>query len=182
MKIIHCADIHADSKMGTHYTEEQAQKRRDEIVDSFARMVSYAKENAVRAIIIAGDLFDTKETQQKKIKQRIGYIIKQNPDIDFLYLRGNHDEDVNFLIEEDVPNLKSFSKNKWNKYNYENIDIYGHEFGKSIPASIYSELTLDSTHINIVVMHGQIAEYTAKDGAPVISLPKFANKNIDYIA
>ena len=31
-------------------------------------------------------------------------------------------------------------------------------------------------------MHGQIAEYRAKDGAPVISLPKFANKNIDYIA
>ncbi|MBO7582237.1 MAG: DNA repair exonuclease [Treponema sp.] len=182
MKIIHCADIHADSKMGTHYSKEQTEERRNEIVDSFSRMVEYAKKNSVRAIIIAGDLFDSKETQQKKIKQRIGYIILQNPEIDFLYLRGNHDEDVCFLADNDVPNLKRFTKNKWDKYSYENIDIYGREFGNSIPVSTYNELALDSTHVNILVMHGQIAEYRAKDGAPVISLPKFANKNIDYIA
>ena len=110
MKIIHCADIHADSKMGTHYTKEQAEQRRNEIVDSFSKMVAYAKKNNVKVIIIAGDLFDTKDTQQKKLKQRLGYIIEQNPAIDFLYLRGNHDEDVNFLTDKDVPNLKRFKK------------------------------------------------------------------------
>ena len=182
MKIIHCADIHADSKMGTHYSKEQTEERRNEIVDSFSRMVEYAKANAIKVIIIAGDLFDSKETQQKRIKQRIGYIILQNPEIDFLYLRGNHDEDVCFLTDTDVPNLKRFSKNKWEKYSYGDIDIYGHEFGSSIPVSFYNELTIDSTHVNIIVMHGQVAGYRAKDGAPVISLPKFANKNIDYIA
>ena len=60
MKIIHCADIHADSKMGTHFTREMANKRREEIVDAFGRMVDFALKNKVRAIIIAGDLFDTK--------------------------------------------------------------------------------------------------------------------------
>ena len=68
MKIIHCADIHADSKMGTHFSKENAELRRNEIVDSFAKMVEFARENGVKAIIIAGDLFDTKENQQKKIK------------------------------------------------------------------------------------------------------------------
>ena len=77
--------------MGTHYTKEQAEERRKEIVDSFARMVKYANDNSIKVIIIAGDLFDTKDTQQKRLKQRLGYIIEQNPDIDFLYLRGNHD-------------------------------------------------------------------------------------------
>ncbi len=182
MKIIHCADIHADSKMGTHYSKKQSDERKDEIIDSFYRMVQYANENNVRAIIIAGDLFDSKETQQKRLKQRIGYIIEQNPEIDFLYLRGNHDEDVQFLFDKDVPNLKRFSKHKWNKYSYENVDIYGHEFGKTISTNTYNELTVESTHVNILVMHGQIAEYTAKDGAPVIALPRFKNKNIDYIA
>ena len=182
MKIIHCADIHADSQMGTHYSKEQAEERRKEIVDSFARMVKYAKENEIKVIIIAGDLFDTKDTQQKRLKQRLGYIIEQNPEIDFLYLRGNHDEDVNFLTDKDVPNLKRFKKNKWQKYSYENIDIYGQEFVKTIQPSTYNDLTLDSTHVNILVMHGQVAEYQPKDGAPVISLPKFTNKNIDYIA
>lgn len=182
MKIIHCADIHADSKMGTHFTKEQAEARRNEIVDSFTKMVEFARENGAKVIIIAGDLFDTKENQQKKIKQRIFYIIEQNPGIDFLYLRGNHDEDVNFFEEKSIPNLKRFSKSRWQKYSYENIDIYGREFGSSIPLAAYSELNPDPARINIVVLHGQIAEYKPKDDAPAISLPKLTNKNIDYIA
>lgn len=182
MKIIHCADIHADSKMGTHFTKEQGETRRNEIADSFAKMVKFARENGAKAIIIAGDLFDTKENQQKKIKQRIFYIIEQNPEIDFLYLRGNHDENVDFFEEKPIPNLKRFSKSRWQKYSYENIDIYGREFGSSIPLAAYSELNPDPARINIVVLHGQIAEYKPKDDAPAISLPKLTNKNIDYIA
>lgn len=182
MKIIHCADIHADSKMGTHFTKEQAELRRSEIVDSFSRMTSFAKAHGVKAIIIAGDLFDTKENQQKKIKQRICFIIEQNPQIDFLYLRGNHDEDVDFFEEKEIPNLKRFSKSKWTKFSYENIDIFGREFGGSIPSGVYSELNLDPARVNIVALHGQVAEYKTKDGAPEISLPKLTNKNIDYIA
>ena len=182
MKIIHCADIHADSKMGTHFTKEQAELRRNEIVDSFSRMVAFAKKNGVKAVIIAGDLFDTKENQQKKIKQRIFYIIEQNPEISFLYLRGNHDEDVNFFDEKSVSNLKRFSKSKWTKYSCNNIDIYGREFSSSIPVVSYSELNPDPARVNIVVLHGQVAEYKTKDGAPEISLPKLTNKNIDYIA
>ena len=182
MRIIHCADIHVDSKMESHFSKEQADDRRKEIVDTFSSMVQFAKKNDVKVIIIAGDLFDTKTSQQKSIKKRISYIISQNPEIDFLYLRGNHDEDVDFAMDEDIPNLKRFSKDKWICYSYENINIYGHEFGKNIPVSSYSQLALDSSKFNIVTLHGQIAEYEAKDGAPVISLPHLTNKNIDYIA
>ena len=182
MKIIHCADIHADSKMGTHFSKEQAELRRNEIVDSFAKMVDFARQNGVKAVIIAGDLFDTKENQQKKIKQRICYIIEQNPEISFLYLRGNHDEDVDFFTEKTVPNLKRFSKSKWTKYSCENVDIYGREFSSSVPVSSYGELNPDPTRVNIVVLHGQVAEYKPKNDAPEISLPKLTNKNIDYIA
>ena len=148
MKLIHCADIHADSKMGTHFTKEQAEKRRNEVVDSFANMVNFAKENDVTAILIAGDFFDTKETQQKKIKQRIGYIFEQNPSIDFLYLHGNHDEDSSFLSDKEISNLKLFSKTLWKKYSYDNIDIYGREFGETIPTGAFNELVPDPNHIN----------------------------------
>lgn len=182
MKIIHCADIHADSKMGAYFSKEQSDDRRNEIVDTFAKMVKYAKENSVKVIIIAGDLFDTKTYYQKNIKKRIAYIISQNPEIDFLYLRGNHDEDVSFADEVNLPNLKTFSKDKWQKYSYGNVDIYGREFSKEIPLSTYSGLAPDPAKINIVVMHGQVAEYMPKEGAPVISLPNFKNKNLDYIA
>ena len=188
LKIIHCADIHADSKMGTHFTKEQASNLREEIIDTFENMVLFAKNNDVKVIIIAGDLFDTKETRQKKIKQRIGYIISQAPQIDFLYLRGNHDEDVVFM-PENLSNLKRFEKNKWSKYSYKatdsdfTVDIYGTEFSSKIPVSIYENLAVDTNHVNIVTLHGQVSDYnTQKNDAPVINLPKFKNKNIDYIA
>ena len=58
MKIIHCADLHLDSKMESNLDREAASMRRDELLDTFERMVTYAAENEVRVILIAGDLFD----------------------------------------------------------------------------------------------------------------------------
>ena len=62
MKLIHCADLHFDSKLNANLSQESAKERRAELLDTFVRMVAYAKENAVEAILIAGDLFDTKIT------------------------------------------------------------------------------------------------------------------------
>lgn len=184
MKIIHCADIHADSAMESHFTKEQKEIRKDEIADAFARMVDFAAKNDVKAVIIAGDLFDTKASQQKTIKKRISYVISKNPQIDFLYLRGNHDEDSEYFVQDKLPNLKFFSKDEWKYYSFDDdkIRIAGREFTSSIPLSAYSQLNLDASKINIVMMHGQTADYKAKNDAPVISLPKLANQNIDYIA
>ena len=132
MKFIHCADIHADSKMDSHFSAEMAKERREDIVRSFENIAKLSKQNGVRAVLIAGDLFDTKATQQKSIKKQIAYVIKQYPEVDFLYLRGNHDEDVEFAVEENLPNLKRFSKDKWTQYRYDNVVISGREFSSSI--------------------------------------------------
>ena len=51
-------------------------------------MVDYAASNGVRAIIIAGDLFDTQtQTQDQKF---LADLISQTPQIDF-YILKNHD-------------------------------------------------------------------------------------------
>ena len=59
MKIIHCADLHLDSKMTANLSKDQARERKREILRTFTRMVEYASKNDVRVILIAGDLFDT---------------------------------------------------------------------------------------------------------------------------
>ncbi|MCQ2610631.1 MAG: metallophosphoesterase [Treponema sp.] len=182
MRFIHCADIHADSKMGTHLTSDQAATRRKEIVNTFEKMVKYAADNDVTAIIIAGDLFDTKTSQQKNIKRRIAHIVKENSGIDFLYLRGNHDEDADFTEGDSLPNLKYFCKDSWEKYSYGNVDIYGREFSDTIPASVYSQLKCDESRVNIVTCHGQTADYNTKNDAPDISLTSLKNHGIDYLA
>lgn len=181
MKIIHCGDLHLDSKMTSNLSKEQARERKMEILRTFTRMVDYAKKNGVRAIMIAGDLFDTHNisaTARNLVKDTIA----QTPEIDFYYLRGNHDED-NFLsrLDETPSNLKLF-EDKWTSYSYGNICITGIELGESNKGVVYNSLVLDNDVFNIVLLHGQLTEYANKNDAECISLNDLKNRNIDYLA
>ena len=42
MKMIHCADLHLDSKMESNLDRDAANLRRDELLDTFEDMVTYA--------------------------------------------------------------------------------------------------------------------------------------------
>lgn len=181
MKIIHCSDLHIDSKMETNLSSVQARKRKDELLLSFEKMVEYAKNNEVRAIIIAGDMFDTSRVRSES-KNRIKNIIETNNDIDFLYLPGNHDAD-NFIEQfDEVPkNLKLFSDNLIS-YEYDNVVISGLKLTTANSKNFYQILNFDENKINILTLHGQIANYSSKTDAEKISLTKLKNKNIDYLA
>ena len=173
MKIIHCADLHLDSKMTSNLSKEQAKERKMEILRTYSRMIEYAKNNDVKAIIIAGDLFDTRNvsaTARNLVKDSI----TSNPDIDFYYLKGNHDSD-NFIskLDEIPENLKLFS-NQWTSYSYGNITITGLEIDKSNQASMYNSLVLDNDNYNVVTLHGQLGDE--------ISTGDLKNKGIDYLA
>lgn len=181
MKIIHCGDLHLDSKMTSNLSKEQAKERKMEILRTFTRMVDYASKNGVRAIMIAGDLFDTHNisaTARNLVKDTI----LQNPDIDFFYLKGNHDDD-NFLsrLDETPSNLKLFG-NKWTKYSYGNIAITGLELNSNNRLTAYNSLVLDHDVFNVVLLHGQLSEYGNKKDAESISIDNLKNKNIDYLA
>jgi hypothetical protein len=43
-------------------------------------------------------------------------------------------------------------------------------------------LSLDADQCNIVVLHGQESEYSARDKAEIIHLTALKNKGIDYLA
>lgn len=182
MKIIHCSDLHLDSKMEANLNKDKARERKNEILLTFEKMVQYAKNNDVKAIIIAGDLFD-KKAISVRAKRIVKNAIFTNPEIDFLYLKGNHDE-AGFLDPDDeIPeNLKTFSNEKWTTYKYGEIAITGIEFGKLNNYEIYNSLILEKNDFNIVVMHGQEAESDSKDKTEIINLKELRNKNIDYLA
>ncbi len=181
MKIIHCADLHLDSKLEANLDAYKAKERRSEILDTFERMVEYAVNYDVTAIIIAGDMFDTARIKNST-KLRILNLIRKISQLDFLYLSGNHDE-KNFisLIEDKPENLKIFG-HKWTSFRYDNIDISGVVLDKTNSSLIYNTLDLNPNNFNIVVMHGQIINYNTKDDGECINLVKLKNKNIDYLA
>ncbi len=182
MKIIHCGDIHLDSPMESKLSKEKSKKRKIELIENFKEMVEYAQKEKVDVIIIAGDLFDdTKKTMLKTTKRYIINIIKENENIDFLYLKGNHDIN-NFLEgEEELENVKTFEE-EWKQYRYENVVISGVELNKN-KANIYNKLILKYEDYNIVTLHGQIDKsINPKDKAETIYLNQLKNKNIDYLA
>ena len=182
MKIIHCSDLHLDSKMQSNLSKEQAKERRNEILITFQKMVQYAKEKGVKVILIAGDLFD-KNKISVKAKNIVKDAIINTPEIDFLYLKGNHDEADFWDEDTEIPqNLKLFNKDNWTTYAYNNIKITGIEFGEKPDFDIYNSLILDKNDINIVCMHGQESKYEGKDKAEIINLQGLKNKNIDYLA
>jgi DNA repair exonuclease SbcCD nuclease subunit len=183
MKLIHCADLHLDSKMESNLDKEQANLRRIELVETFERMVDYAKENQVRGILISGDLFD-KSHVRKDIKKRVVEQIVTSPEIEFFYLKGNHDR-CDFMEEgiDDIPsNFRMFNSEGWTSYQLEDVVITGMEINSSNVATMAQRLVLDSASINIVMLHGQQAEYDGKDGAEIINTSSFKGKFIDYLA
>ena len=171
MKFIHCSDIHLDSKMERNLTAAQARERNAEVCATFARMAAFAAQQDVTAVLMAGDLFDT----QRATAQTVGFVldtIRNAPNVDFLYLRGNHD--VSAFAGWDLPeNFKTFGDG-WTYHRYGEVVIAGIE---QEPA--YDALNLPEDTVNIVTLHGQIS---TQPGEELIALPLLKRKHIDYLA
>lgn len=186
MKIIHCADLHLDSKLAANLSKDKAKERRAELLQTFIDMVEYADDNNVTAIIIAGDLFDVRNISVTARNTVYSAIIK-HPDIDFYYLRGNHDADGFLGMLEEIPsNIKLFGDSltsyTLSEGNYSNVVITGAELSEKNTNTIYSSLVLENDKINIVVLHGQESAYKTRDKAEVINISALRNKSIDYLA
>ncbi len=183
MQIIHCADLHLDSKMNAHLNSEQAAQRRAELLDTFTRLVDYATAHEVDAILISGDLFDTRRisaTARRVVWEAIG----GHPDITFFYLQGNHDTEHFFAERETLPeNLRLFG-DTWVSYplGAGRVIVSGLELSPENAVGAGDALLLDPAAFNIVMLHGQQAETGARDRAEVIRLRDFQGKGIDYLA
>ncbi|MDE6585517.1 MAG: metallophosphoesterase [Clostridia bacterium] len=176
MKILHCADIHLGSKMESKFPKEKSDERKRELRAAMSRMVEYAKRNDINVIILAGDIFDS-DRPLKKDKEFFYSVVRNTPEIDFLYLRGNHDT-LESYTEYGLENLKTFS-DIWTSYDYGDAVITGLEITDNNALSMYSSLSLEKGRNNIVVLHGQTGN---SSGVCKIRLSKLRNKNVDYLA
>lgn len=175
MRIIHTADIHLGSKMDSRFSREISEERKNEVRNTFRRMVEYAVSDGVSVVMLCGDVFDS-DSPFKKDKDFFYSIVGNNPDIDFLYLKGNHD--IDDKLQEEIPeNLKLFS-GEWTAYDYGSVTISGIELGAENASSYASSLRLAEDKTNIVMLHGQIDDMGGGD----IHLKKLKNKGIDYLA
>ena len=111
MKIIHTADLHLCSQITASLDPEKTAIRRAEIISAFTRIIDYAKENGVSAILISGDVFDDGERIVRSTLNRFLSACRENSDIVFFVLSGNHDgEDFSRLWQEIPENVRLFPK------------------------------------------------------------------------
>ncbi len=177
MKIIHCADIHLDSKINANLSAAKTKQRKAEVLSTFCDMIKFAKEEKVDAVIIAGDLFDSNRCSDAT-KQVVLSEISGAKDVDFLYLCGNHDAGKTLATAEIPSNLKLFS-DSWGTFYYGEVAITGAELNSNNCRGIYDSLVVDPEKFNIVVLHGAKA-YTS--GEDIVNLGSLADKGIDYLA
>ncbi|MDY3846596.1 MAG: DNA repair exonuclease [Eubacteriales bacterium] len=183
MKIIHTADIHLGSKMESRMPRDKAKERRLEIRKTFSDMIEYAHENGVGVIMLCGDVFDSDRPSESE-RAFFYNAVKRYSDIDFLYLRGNHDAEVGY--DDEIENLKMFS-DSWSYLSYDDgkTVIAGAEITNINKRSLYNTLSLDKNKLNIVMLHGQVVESNEESSTPseeYIPLSCVRDKGINYLA
>lgn len=179
MKLIHCADLHLDSRMESGLPPEKARERRMELLHTFTKMVDTAAEDGVEAILLCGDLFDAGKVSVR-VRNCVLNAVRKYPQIYFYYLKGNHDREDLLTDEKDLPeNLRTFGDN-WKTYEQESICITGAELSEENVEQLPQTLELDAEKVNIVLLHGMASEYGG--GADGIALRDFRDKGIDYLA
>ena len=175
MKIIHTADLHLGSALDSRFPDAITKQRRAEVLSTFGRIIDIARAEGARAILISGDLFDS-DRPFKRDKQYFFSAVRQSPDIEFFYLRGNHD--VRESYDEELPNLHTFGASP-ESYEIDGVVITGIEISAGNCESFYTSLSLDREKTNILMLHGQISDST---GEGLIDPKRLRGRGIDYVA
>jgi len=172
MKFIHCADIHLGSPI-ERLPDGKSSIRKREVITAFLKMLDYAEENGIKTVVFAGDVFDSNSPLDRD-KNVFYRAIKERSDVDFLYLRGNHDN----AYGEDLANLHVFSEEPVS-YNIGDTTFTGVELTADNCKSFYDDLDLLPDDKNVLILHGEISSSV---GVDKINLKKLIGKNIDYLA
>lgn len=173
MKFIHTADLHLDSALSSIGDKEKANRRRRELCDAFKRIADFAVSNGIDGIIVAGDLFDTKNATPSA-KRQVADVIKSAKGVTFFMLSGNHDgkafddDFLKLLPKENVYILQNGVPFKCGE-----VVIVGFDDGYDLETLP----TFDEQSFNVVVMHGETFCTNANANAK-----KLAGKNINYLA
>lgn len=177
MKFLHMADCHLDSAMETHLPPEVARKRRSELLSTFSAALRLAGEEGVRAVLIAGDLFDTANPSAKTVR----YVIERcaaMPEVDFIVIEGNHDTGA--LTGVSLPvNFHLVPSGENAIFRYENAAIYA--AGYPVTEEYLTTLAPKEEETNILLLHGSYGKGAHTDGEKLPSA-LLENKHIDILA
>ena len=174
MKLIHTADLHLGAQNTSRLPLHLAERRREELLDTFARIAALAEREGA-AVLIAGDLFDTTPPQGRALTAFLD-TVRHYAGVRFFCLPGNHDGGR--FPEVALPENLTVFRGEIDRVSVGDTDIFGISPEGDFP---YDALRPDPARHNVVVAHGTVRE----GGAPaegVIVLSRLAGLPIDYLA
>ena len=159
VKIIHCADIHFDTPFTGLDSTQKAEIRREELRQTFGKIVSLAAEEKADALIICGDMFDSRSVSAhtlRYVREKLASI----PNIPVFISAGNHDPNTPgsyYQVFNWSANVHIFP-NHMERFECEYFDIYGQSFSSfTEEKSMLTDFQIkNADKVNIIALHGDI--------------------------
>ena len=159
MKFVHIADMHFDAPFTVLSQKSNlGDLRRIEQRQVFKKVIDYIKEEKIPYLFISGDLYEHEYIKKTTIEY-INNLFKEIQTTKIFISPGNHDPYVknSYYNNFDWSDNVTIFKNKIEKYEDENIVVYGYGFNDFINSGVdIEEINIDSSKINVLVIHGSI--------------------------
>ena len=189
MKFLHMADMHFDAPFSTLNSKKNlGETRRLEQRNVFKNIIKYIKENNIDYLFIAGDLYEHEYVRRSTI-EFINNCFKEIKNTKIFITPGNHDpyiKDSIYDTYEFEENVYVFNKPEFQKYEDNNIVIYGMAFdsfymNESVLENIRPENT---SKVNILLAHADLNGAKDEDGFAYNPIAEryLKNTGFDYIA
>ncbi len=91
MRFLHISDLHLGKTFpASRYGQQFAHRRRQELLDTFARLITFANENQVDFILCCGDFLNSEELRVEELRN-INAMLDRLTHAVFIAISGNHD-------------------------------------------------------------------------------------------
>lgn len=188
IKLLHTADIHLDSPLRSLALRDADLRTRVEVATrtAFSRLVEFALNEGVTALLIAGDLFDGAERSARTGAFVTGQFDRlRRAGIRVFYIKGNHDAENPVTGALDLPdNVHVFDGRGGKVALTDDIWIHGVSFsGKSAPDSLLPRFSAPVPGgVNIAMLHTSLGGAAGHGEYAPCSVSELKNMGFDYWA
>lgn len=186
VKIIHCSDFHFDTPF-KEYEKDMAEKRKEDLRETFTNIIRLAKDEGVQLILIAGDIFDNSTVTYETIST-MKRLFEQAQPIHIFISAGNHDplNSNSYYKTVSWPDNVHIFSTDMEKVEIEELGlrVYGRSFGSSYEREgfLRNFTVEDPAKLNIMVLHGDVIQGNGGSAYNPITESDIYNSGLDYLA
>ncbi len=185
MRFLHISDLHLGKTFSvSRYGQQFAHRRRQELLDTFGRLIDFANQNQVDFILCCGDFLNSEELRVEELRN-INAMIEKLTHAVIVAISGNHDPQTENSAYQKIEWSKRFylapaGSGRVALSSYRTVITYHSWNQKEIsePFEIPKVLTQPGQY-QILMLHGDIS-----DGSKYLPLnaSKLSQAGFDYVA